>query len=77
MPAELLANMPNNKVKNIKTILTKNVAPHKFRMDQKVWLSDTTALRENPKLTPKWLGPYKMVDLNENNAKIEIKPTKF
>jgi hypothetical protein len=42
-----------------------------------VWLSDTTALGKNPKLTPKWLGPYKIVDLNKNNAKIEIKPNKF
>ncbi len=42
-------------------------------IDQKVWLSDTTALGKNPKLTPKWLGPYKIVDLNDNNAKLEIK----
>jgi hypothetical protein len=42
-----------------------------------VWLSDTTALGKNPKLTPKWLSPYKIVDLNENNAKIKIKPNKF
>jgi len=39
-----------------------------------VWLSDTTALDKNQKLTPKWLGPFKIIDLNENNAKIEIKP---
>ncbi len=55
----------------------KNAAPHNFKIDQKVWLSDTTALGKNPKLTPKWLGPYKIVDLNDNNAKIEIKPNKF
>ncbi len=36
----------------------KNAAPHNFKIDQKVWLSDTTALGKNPKLTPKWLGPY-------------------
>jgi hypothetical protein len=46
-------------------------------VDQKVWLSDTTALGKNPKLTPKWVGPYKIVDLNDNNAKIELKPNKF
>jgi hypothetical protein len=51
--------------------------PHKFKVDQKVWLSDTTALGKNPKLTPKWVGPYKTVDLNDNNAKIELKPNKF
>jgi hypothetical protein len=54
-----------------------HASPHKFKVDQKVWLSDTTALGKNPKLTPKWLGPYKIIDLNENNAKIEIKPNKF
>jgi len=52
-------------------------APHSFKLDQKVWLSDTTALGKNPKLTPKWLGPYKIVDLNDNNAKLEIKTNKF
>jgi hypothetical protein len=40
-------------------------------------LSDTTALGKNPKLTPKWLGAYKIVDLNDNNAKLEIKSNKF
>jgi hypothetical protein len=50
-----------------------STAPHKFKVDQKVWLSDTTALGKNPKLTPKWLGPYVIVDLNENNAKLQIK----
>jgi hypothetical protein len=39
----------------------KHAAPHNFKIDQKVWLSDTTALGKNPKLTPKWLGPYKLL----------------
>ncbi len=69
--------MLNNKVSNIKKFFDKNAAPHNFKIDQKVWLSDTTALGKNPKLTLKWLGPYKIVDLNDNNAKIEIKPNKF
>ncbi len=34
-------------------------------------------LGKNPKLTPKWLGPYLIVDLNENNAKLQIKNNKF
>ncbi len=55
----------------------KNSAPHKFSSDQKVWLSDTTALGKNPKLTPKWLGPYKILDLNDNNTKLEIKMIKY
>ncbi len=49
----------------------KTAIGHKFKIDQKVWLSDTTALGKNPKLTPKWLGPYKIVDLNDNNAKLD------
>jgi hypothetical protein len=55
----------------------RNTAPHKFTIHQKVWLSDTTALGKNPKLTPKWLGPYKIVDLNDNNATLEIKTNKY
>ncbi len=54
-----------------------STTPQKFKIDQKVWLSDTTALGKNPKLTPKWLGPYLIVDLNENNAKLQIKNNKF
>jgi hypothetical protein len=60
-----------------KDYFDKHAAPHNFKIDPKVWLSDTSALGINPKLTPKWLGPYKIVDLNDNNAKIEIKPNKF
>jgi hypothetical protein len=60
-----------------KTNFDHNAAPHKFNVDQKVWLSDTTAQGKNPKLTPKWVGPYKIIDLNKNNAKLEIKPNKF
>ncbi len=54
-----------------------DTSPHKFQIDQKVWLSDTTALGKNPKLTPKWLGPYQIVDLNKNNAKLQIKNNKY
>jgi hypothetical protein len=63
--------------KKYKENFDQHAAPHKFKVDQKVWLSDTTALGKNPKLTPKWLGPCKIIDLNENNAKIEIKPNKL
>ncbi len=55
----------------------KHATSHNFQINQKVWLSDTTSLGKNPKVTPKWLGPYKIVDLNKNNAKIEIKSNKF
>jgi hypothetical protein len=48
-----------------------NAVPHKFQIGHKVWLSDTTALGKNPKLTQKWIGPYKIIAINDNNAKIE------
>jgi hypothetical protein len=32
---------------------------------------------KNPKLTPKWVGPYKIIDMNNINGKLEIKPNKF
>jgi hypothetical protein len=34
-------------------------------------------LGKNPKLTPKGIGPYKIIDINDHNAKIELKPNKF
>jgi hypothetical protein len=54
-----------------------SAVPHKFQIGQKVWLSDTTALGKNQKLTPKWIGPYKIVNINDNNPKIELLKNKF
>jgi hypothetical protein len=34
-------------------------------------------LGKNPKLKPKWVGPYRIVDINDNNTKLELKPNKF
>jgi hypothetical protein len=34
-------------------------------------------LGKNLKLTPKWIGPYKFIDINDKNAKLQIKPNKF
>jgi hypothetical protein len=34
-------------------------------------------LGKNQKLTPKWIGPYKIIDINDNKATIELKPNKF
>ena len=40
-------------------------------------MSDNTALGKKPKLTTKWVGPYKIIDINDNNANLEIKSNKF
>jgi hypothetical protein len=51
--------------------------PHNFAVGQRVWLSDTTAIGKNQKLTPKWIGPFSIVNINDNNAKLEIRTNKF
>jgi hypothetical protein len=46
---------------------------HKFKIGQKIFLNDSTSLGKNSKLSPNWTGPYEIIDLNDNNAKIKIK----
>jgi len=48
-------------------------APHKFIIGQKIFLNDSTSLGKNSKLSPNWTGPYDIIDINDNNAKIKIK----
>ncbi len=72
-----LARNPEEQGLKYKLNCDLKVVPHKFNLDQNVWLSDTTALGNNPKLTPKSVGPFKIMDINDNNAKIELKPKKF
>jgi hypothetical protein len=57
--------------------LDQKVAPHNFAVGQKVWLSDTTAIGKNQKLTPNWIGPFVNVNLNDNNSKLQLKMNKF
>jgi transposase InsO family protein len=47
--------------------------PHKFKIGQKIFLNDSTSLGKNSKLSPNWTGPYEIIDLNDNNAKIKLK----
>ena len=51
----------------------KLASPHKFQIGQKVWLSDSTSIGKNTKLTPNWIGPYQIIDINDTNAKLRIK----
>jgi hypothetical protein len=48
-------------------------APHKFKIGQKIFLNDSTALGKNSKLSPNWTGPYEIIDINDNKAKNKIK----
>jgi len=56
-----------------KTNYDKQSSPHTFKIGQKVWLSDSTSIGKNAKLTPNWIGPYEIVDINDTNAKLKIK----
>jgi len=56
-----------------KTHFDSKAAQHKFSIGQKVWLSDTTAIGKNAKLSPNWISPYEIIDLNDNNVKLKIK----
>ncbi len=68
--AHQTANEQGEKCKNS---FDKNTALHKFAIGQNVWLSNTTSIGKNAKLAPNWVGPYKIVDLNDTNAKLKIK----
>jgi hypothetical protein len=48
------------------------VAPHKFTIG-KIFLNDSTSIGKNSKLSPNWTGPFEIIDINDNNAKIKIK----
>ncbi len=48
-------------------------AAHKFLIGQKVWLNDTKSISKNAKLSPNWIGPFKIIDINDNNAKLKLK----
>jgi hypothetical protein len=50
-----------------------NAAPHKFKIGQKIFLNDSTSLGKNSKLSPNLTGPYDIIEVNDNNAKIKIK----
>ncbi len=56
-----------------KTSYNRKSAEHNFAIGQKVWFSDTTSNGKNAKLSPNWVGPYEIVDINDTNANHIIK----
>jgi hypothetical protein len=73
MLARWRTKQPLNKVKKYKSNYDAKAQPHKFKIGQKIFLNDSTSLGKNSKLSPNWTGPYEIIDLNDNNAKIKIK----
>jgi hypothetical protein len=60
-----------------KTNFDVKAAIHKFKIGQRVWLSETTSIGKNAKLSSNWIEPYEIVDINDNNAKLKIKNNKL
>jgi len=63
--------------KNYKTNFDVKTADHKFQIIQKVWLSDTTSIGRNAKLSPNWISPFKIIDINDNNTRLKLKSNKL
>jgi hypothetical protein len=59
--------------KKYKLSYDSKAAPHKFTIGQKIFLNDSTSIGKNSKLSPNWTGPFEIIDINDNNAKIKIK----
>jgi hypothetical protein len=70
---KLAQQAANEQGEKFKVSYEKKSAEHKFAIGQKIWLSDTTSIGKNAKLSPNWIGPYEIVDVNDTNTKLKIK----
>ena len=50
----------------------KNAMPHKFKIGDKVLISNDFYVGKNPKLAPTYTGPGEIIDINDTNAKVKI-----
>jgi transposase InsO family protein len=50
----------------------KNAVPHKFKIGDKVLISNDFYVGKNPKLAPTYTGPGEIIDINDTNAKVKI-----
>jgi hypothetical protein len=50
----------------------KNASAHKFKIDDKVLISNDFYTGKNPKLAPQFKGPEEIIDINDTNAKVKI-----
>ncbi len=46
--------------------------PHKFKIGDKVLISNDFYVGKNPKLAPTFTGPGEIIDINDTNAKVKI-----
>jgi len=55
-----------------KATFDKNTVPHKFKIGDKVLISNDFYIGKNPKLAPTFTGPGEIIDINDTNAKVKI-----
>jgi transposase InsO family protein len=55
-----------------KNTFDKNTVPHKFKISDKVLISNDFYVSENPKLAPTYTGPGEIIDINDTNAKVKL-----
>jgi hypothetical protein len=48
----------------------KNAVPHRFKIGDKVLISNDLNVGKNPKLAP--TGPSEIIDINDTNSKVKI-----
>ncbi len=46
--------------------------PHKFKIGDKVLISNNFYVGKNPKLAPTYTGPGEIIDINYTNAKVKL-----
>jgi len=55
-----------------KKIFEKNTMAHKFKIGDKVLISNDFYNGKNPKLAPQFKGPGEVNDINDTNARVKI-----
>jgi hypothetical protein len=55
-----------------KSTFDKDAVPHKFKIGDKVLISNDVYMGKTPKLAPTFTGPGEIIDINDTNAKVKI-----
>jgi hypothetical protein len=66
----LVKNIAMANQQQVKSNFDKSPHPHSFSIEDLVWYEDFVSLGKTPKLTPKWQGPAKIMEVNNTNARI-------
>jgi hypothetical protein len=68
----LAKNIAEEQGEKTKDNFDKKALPHEFKINDLVLYEDFSPLGKNAKLTPKWLGPAKITEINDTNARIQL-----